>query len=99
MSCADITSVENALNTINKFGCISGLKLNVKKTKALWLGRWATSHLTWTRDPVKILEIYFSYDEKQSNHFTFEPKIQNLQCKLDVWKSRNFKVIWKSCHH
>ena len=38
--CADVTSVDHALNVVNRFGAISGLKLNVKKTKAIWLGTW-----------------------------------------------------------
>ena len=93
--------MENALVTINKFECISGLKLNVKKTKAMWLGRWTNNHstplhLNCTRDPVKILGIYFSYDEKRNNHFNFELKIQNLQTKFDIWKSRNLTLFGKA---
>ena len=38
--CADVTSVEHALNTVSRFGAVSGLKLNMKKTKAMWLGNW-----------------------------------------------------------
>ena len=33
--CADVASVQHALNTVSKFGAISGLKLNLKKTKAI----------------------------------------------------------------
>ena len=39
--CADLTSVEKGLNIITAFGEISGLKLNIKKTKAMWLGKFA----------------------------------------------------------
>ena len=38
---ADITSEEHALNS--RFWAISGLKLNVKKTNAIWLGKWSTN--------------------------------------------------------
>ena len=41
--CTDVTSVEHALNTISRFGAISGLKLNVKKTKAIWLRKWSAN--------------------------------------------------------
>jgi len=63
--CEDITSVDKALCLINDFAPVSGLKLNVKKTKALWLGKWRNNRttllqLSWPRDPVKILGIYFS---------------------------------------
>ena len=35
----DIESLEMALKIVGDFGRIAGLSLNVKKTKALWLGR------------------------------------------------------------
>lgn len=42
--CADLTSAENALETVDNFGTLAGLKLNRKKkhkkTKAIWLGKW-----------------------------------------------------------
>ena len=41
--CADVTSVEYALNMVNRFGAISGLQLNVKKTKGIWLGKSSTN--------------------------------------------------------
>ena len=61
--CEDITSVDNALCLVDDFAPVSGLKLNVKKTKALWLGKWRNNRttplqLSWPRDPVKILGIY-----------------------------------------
>ena len=95
--CADVTSVENAFVTINNFGGISGLQLNVKKTKAVWLGKWSKNRstplqLTWTHDPVKILGIHFSYDEKQNNYHNFAIKVQKLQTNLDLWKSRNLTL-------
>ena len=38
--CTDLLSVENALKTVGDFGRLAGLKLNVKKSKAIWLGKW-----------------------------------------------------------
>ena len=68
--CADLTSVEKAFNIVNDFGKMAGLRLNVKKTKAIWLGKWANKKINslkikWMRSPVKILGIHFSYDEKK----------------------------------
>ena len=51
--------------------------------------------LTWTHDPVKILGIHFSYDEKQNNYHNFAIKIQILQTNLDLWKSRNLTLFGK----
>jgi len=36
---ADLTSTENVLRTVRKFGVLAGLKLNVKKSKGIWLGK------------------------------------------------------------
>ena len=48
---------------------VSGLKLNQSKTMALWLGPWRFSDskplgLKWTKDPVRTLFLFVSYDEK-----------------------------------
>lgn len=75
--------MENAFVTINNFGDISGLQLKVKKAKAVWLGKWSMNRstplqLTWTRHPVKILGIHFSYEKKQNNYYNFcdqDPKV------------------------
>ena len=34
----DTTSLRNAMNIVNSFGVLSGMQLNKKKTKALWIG-------------------------------------------------------------
>ena len=67
--CEDLNSVENAIALLNVFGQVSGLKLNQSKTKALWLGPWRFSDskplgLKWTKDPVRTLGFFISYDEK-----------------------------------
>ena len=50
---ADLASLERALKIIHDFGRIAGLSLNVKKTKAIWLGKWANNReikfdVTWS---------------------------------------------------
>ena len=66
--CADLASVEKALEVVENFGNLAGLKLNRKKTKAIWLGRWEKKsnplQLKWSHSPVKILGIYVSYPMK-----------------------------------
>ncbi len=98
--CADITSVEKALSLVNEFCSISGLKLNVKKTKALLLGKWCNNRttplqLSWPRDPVKILGIYFSYGDKTNDYYNFNLKVQKLQTHLHMWSSRSLTLFGK----
>jgi len=98
--CSDVTSVENALNIVNEFSRFSGLNLNLKKTKAMWLGKWALNDmkpvkLKWVKSPTKILGNYVLYDEAGNNNFNFNLKIQKLQSNLDMWKSRALTLYGK----
>ena len=83
--CADLASVEKALEVVENFGNLAGLKLNRKKTKAIWLGRWEKNksnhlQLKWSRSPVKILGIYVSYDENGNKQMNLTLNYGN--CKL-----------------
>ena len=78
--CADLASVEKALEIVDNFGLLAGLKLNRKKTRAIWLGKWEKSksnplQLKWLRNPVKILGIHVSYDKKGNNQHNFYHKL------------------------
>jgi hypothetical protein len=43
-----------AMNIIEEFGNLSGLKLNKYKTEGIWLGRSKdTKDITWTNEPDK----------------------------------------------
>ena len=43
-----------AMNIIEEFGSLSGLKLNKYKTEGIWLGRLKdTKDITWTNEPDK----------------------------------------------
>jgi len=44
--CADLESFKEALKTVNEFGRLAGLALNVKKSKAMWLGKWVKNKST-----------------------------------------------------
>ena len=97
--CADLASVEKALEIVDNFGSLAGLKLNrKKKTKAIWLDKWENSksnplQLKWLRNPVKILGIHVSYDEKGNNQHNFIHKLQKLQTNLDLWRARDLTLF------
>ena len=98
--CADIFSVEKGLQIVVDFGEISGLKLNIDKTKAMWLGKWAANknkplNLKWVSSPTRILGIYFSYDEKGNNEMNFNLKVNKMQTNLDIWRSRDLTYFGK----
>ena len=56
----DATSLRNPMNIVNSFGVLSGLQLNKKKTKALWIGASSKNKIEplkfqCPKDPVKFL--------------------------------------------
>ena len=61
-------SLKAALNLLKQFYIMSGLKINVDKTRALWIGSSCGSletlceefALDWSQDPLKILGVTFS---------------------------------------
>jgi len=64
--CSDITSVQNVFTTLESFGEVSGLKLNIEKTKAMWLDNLASNKekpldLKWIKNPTRTLGIYVAY--------------------------------------
>jgi len=84
---ADLVSLEKALKLVDDFGKLAGLSLNVKKTKAIWLGRWANNknrplNIKWFHGPVKILGIHFSYDGKE------------ITSLISIKKFVNYKLNW-----
>ena len=93
-----MASAEHALETMNAFGNFS--LLNVKKTKAFWLGKWLNNRtkplgMKWMNTPTKLLGSYVSPDEKGNNQMNFNLKVQKLQTNLDIWKSRGLTLYGK----
>ena len=77
---------------------MAGLRLNVKKTKAIWLGKWANKKsnplgIKWMRSPVKILGVHFLYDEKNNDDLNFNLKLRKLQTRLDMWRARDLTLF------
>ena len=96
--CADLASVETSLELVENFGNLAGLKLNRKKTKAIWLGRWERNksnplQLKWLHSPVKILGIFVSYDENGNDQMNFNLKLRKLQTNFDMWKARDLTLF------
>jgi len=70
----------------------------MKKTKAIWLGKWANNktkplNMKWMHAPVKILGIHFSYDKKGNDDLNFSLKLRKLQTKLDMWSARSVTLF------
>ena len=96
--CSSCDSAKKAIEVVDSFGNVSGLRLNPTKTKAIWLGPWREREekplgFKWPKEPVRALGIFISYDERQNNKKNFLVKIDKLASKLEVWRSRNLSLL------
>ena len=96
----NLTSVQNSLKLLDEFGNISGLKLNVEKTKVIWLGSQRCNEskpfgLKRTRKPVRTLGTFIYYDDKENTKKNVEVKIDNMTTKLYLWRARNLSLLGK----
>ena len=94
-------SLRSHLQTIEEFGAISGLKLNRKKTKAMWLGsmKHNTSKILEfksTREPVKVLGIFIGYNQDKIIEENFLNRIRKMKTRLNLWLSRDLTLYGKS---
>ena len=65
----NVESLKPSLQILDYFGIISGLKLNKKKTKAMWIGSMKDSNLKvldfrTIKEPFKVLGDHLSYNKK-----------------------------------
>ena len=72
----DTTSLRNAMNIVNSFGVLSGLQLNKKKTKALWIGASSKNKIEplkfqCPKEPIKFLGTYLSHDTAANKRVYF----------------------------
>ena len=96
----NVDSITNAIEILRLFGNISGLKLNLGKTKAIWLGSWRNKvskplGLNWTNEPVRALGIFSSYNEQENDKKNVARKIDNLNIKLDMCRGRKLSLFGK----
>ena len=68
------------------------------KTKAIWLGPWKQCterplNFILTKEPLKILGIYISYDNVRNERKNVNQKIESLNAKLGTWRSRHLSIF------
>ena len=96
-------SLQAALNTLEIFGTLSGLKMNTDKTKLLWLGRKkhskdklkTTHNLQWGATQVCLLGIEFHVDLEKMIELNFNKIITQINDQIIKWSRRNITPIGK----
>jgi len=96
---ANISSVEILIKILNDFEECSGLKMNLSKTKAMWIG--ASKHslekplgLEWC-SRVKPLGIHFSCDQEQVIKQNLHERLSDVQKTINLWSLRSLSLFGK----
>ena len=95
------SSLKHALIILQKLNQMSCLKINLDKTKALWIGSMCNStkilckefNIDWEQKPLKILGVIFSplvFDIWEYNLDDVKKKVKNM---INVWSKRKLTLI------
>ena len=96
-------SLSASLNILDKFSEISGLRLNNKKTEALWIGVNSGSdniyfperNFKWQKRKVKALGVWLSIDPEITDTLNYQEKLEKVWNILSCWKYRRLTLIGK----
>ena len=93
---SDLNSADALFSLLKEFEKASGLKINVKKTEAMWIGflkscegqplgvKWQTC--------VKFLGIHITCDIKLSVEKNFEQRLKKIKNVINLWKVRGLSI-------
>ena len=90
-------SLQSALNTLEIFGNLSGLKMNKEKTKVIWIGSKkhckeklnVTVNLEWGNTEFTALGLKFSTNLHDIPSLNYNNALQNIRSEINKWKNRN----------
>ena len=92
-----------SLKLLDDFYEVSGLKLNDKKTEALWIGVKSGNdgisiperNLSWPKYKVKALGVWFSTDPEATATLNYNEKLDKVRNVLSCWKYRRLTLTGK----
>lgn len=96
-------SLFSSLAMLDDFSKVSGLRLNDKKTEALWIGAsvgndkilLSGKELKWPKDKVKSLGLWISTDPELSASLNYNEKLEKVKEILRCWKYRRLTLLGK----
>ena len=96
-------SLSEALGVLKSFEKVSGLRLNSKKTEALWTGSSAgkseklhsEKDFNWQNTKVKVLGVWLSTHQEATTKLNFSEKIEKMRNCLGCWSVRRLSLIGK----
>ena len=95
------TSLKQALVILQKFYQMSGLNVNLDKTKALWIGSMCKSSkilckefsIDWEQKPLKILGVFFSPEVFDIWDHNLDNVIKKVKGMISIWSRRKLTLI------
>ena len=95
-------NLKNIISLIGDFYKISGLRVNVNKTKVIWFGEMADSHtelcmdlgLKWVKT-FKLLGLKFDNKLEKMYDLNYEEGIKNIKKVINSWRYRHLTVYGK----
>ena len=84
---ANENSAKEALATFNRFKSISSLNINKERSEVLSIGCKSFSNkkpleLSWSKEPIRALGFYFSYEESACQKCNFESLLRKIRNSL-----------------
>lgn len=98
----DEQSFYAALHLIDQYGKFSGLKLNLRKCEAMWIGLWkdrldTLGRVMWKVGPdikIKILGVLFSNSKSASDIAeNWDNKLEKMNNIVKSWKQRQLTIL------
>jgi hypothetical protein len=98
------SSYMTLLECADEFSICSGLKINKEKTEAMWLGsaygnRNEMLDIKNIDKPIKILGIYFTYNEKKRNELNFDATLKSIKKNPQQMEMEESNFIRENSNH
>ncbi len=96
----DLDSVKNTNDLLKKFSFSAGLKINIDKTQAKYIGTLSSCNyyphgLSWIKTHLETLGITICDNGEISYKHNFQQRISNLKSTLNIWKDRKLSLMGK----
>ena len=97
-------SFTSALQDLDNFSAISGLRFNSKKTEALWIVTYTNRgetlcperDLKWAKNKVKALGVWLSTYPEETMELNYREKLTKVNNCLTSWEYRRLSFLAKS---
>ena len=96
-------SLQSALNTLEIYGTLSGLRMNKEKTKLIWIGRKklvkeklkVSEKLSWGETHFSLLGLEFSTSLAEIPSLNYAKALAKIKLEINKWKPRHLTPFGK----